>query len=453
VSHRSSGSTAEPSTAAATAPTSTTRPWSTSTQIDQGGLEIGGISADELARTFGTPVMAIDEDDVRERARAFRVAFGSALYSVKALTARRLIRLVADEGLGALAASGGELRAALEAGVPPERIALHGNNKSDDELRLAVTERIGLVIVDNPAELERLASIADDAGATQPILFRVIPSVTAGGHPSIETGGEDSKFGMTPEEALTAIRRATELPSVAAVGLHTHVGSQIEGVAPFLSAIDVLIEVARASKGTRAALTRFDVGGGFAATYVDEAPADLVAIAREVTERLRTGLQRHGLPPGELIVEPGRAIVANAGITLYRVGAVKERGGRVLAAVDGGMSDNIRPALYGSRYTVALASAAPGRPVRTVDVVGKHCESGDVIARGCELSEPRPGDLLAVAATGAYCYSMASNYNQAGRPPLVAVRNGTATPWLRRETFDDLRALEVDEAVRLSESS
>jgi diaminopimelate decarboxylase len=409
---------------------------------------IGGISADELARTFGTPVMAIDEDEVRDRAREFRDAFGTALYGVKALTARRVIRLVSDEGLGALTASGGELRAALEAGVPPDRIALHGNNKSDDELRMAVRERIGLVIVDNPAELERLAPIATAAGATQPILFRVIPSVRAGGHPSIETGNEDSKFGMTPEEAIAAIRRATELPGVTPVGLHTHVGSQIEGIASFLSATDVLVEVAaRASKETGAVLTRFDVGGGFAATYVDEPRTDPAAVAREVTGRLRAGLERHGLPPGELIAEPGRAIVANAGITLYRVGAVKERGGRVLAAVDGGMSDNIRPALYGARHTVALASPAPDRAVRTVDVVGKHCESGDVIGRGFELPEPRPGDLLAVAATGAYSYSLASNYNRIGRPPLVAVREGTATPWLRRETFEDLRALEVDEAT------
>jgi len=431
-----------PSTAAAT-----TSPWPASARIDADGLEIGGISADELARTFGTPVMVLDEDEVRDRAREFRDAFGTALYAVKALTARRAIRLVADEGLGALAATGGELRAALEAGVPPERIALHGNNKSDNELRLAVAERIGLVIVDNPAELERLAPIANDAGASQPILLRVIPSVTAGGHPSIETGGEDSKFGMTPEEAIAAVRRATELAGVEPVGLHTHVGSQIEGVAPFLSATDVLVEVAaRASSESGAVLARFDVGGGFPATYVDEALTDPAAIAREVKERLRTGLERHGLPAGELIAEPGRAIVANAGLTLYRVGAVKERGGRVLAAVDGGMSDNIRPALYGARHTVALASPAPDRPLRTVDVVGKHCESGDVLARGCELPEPRPGDLLAVAATGAYCYSLASNYNRLGRPPLVAVRNGTATPWLRRETFDDLRALEVGEA-------
>jgi len=443
VSHRRSASTTKPSAA----PPSSTRPWPATTRIDEDGLETGGISAGELARAFGTPIMVIDEDEVRERAREFRDVFGTALYAVKALTARRLIRLVADEGLGALAASGGELRAALDAGVPPERIALHGNNKSDDELRIAVDERIGLVIVDNPAELERLAPIANDAGATRPILLRVIPSVTAGGHPSIETGGEDSKFGMTPEEAIAAIRRAAELPGVEPVGLHTHVGSQIEGVAPFLSATDVLVEVAaRASKESGAVLTRFDVGGGFPATYVDEARADVAAVAREVTDRLRAGLERHGIPPGELIVEPGRAIVANAGITLYRVGAVKERGDRVLAAVDGGMSDNIRPALYGARHTVALASPAPDRPLRTVDVVGKHCESGDVIARGCELPEPRPGDLLAVATTGAYCYSMASNYNRIGRPPLVAVRNGTATPWLRRETFDDLRSLEAGEA-------
>ena len=284
MSHRPSGPTTQPS---ATQPLAA-RPWPASARIDVDGLEIGGISADELARTFGTPVMVIDEDEIRDRAREFRDAFGTALYAVKALTARRAIRLVAEEGLGALAASGGELRAALEAGVPPERIALHGNNKSDDELRLAVAERIGLVIVDNPAELERLAPIANDAGASQPIMLRVIPSVTAGGHPSIETGGEDSKFGMSPEEAIAAISRAIELPGVEPVGLHTHVGSQIEGVAPFLSAIDVLVEVAaRASKESGAVLSRFDVGGGFPATYVDEARADPAAIARKVKDRLR----------------------------------------------------------------------------------------------------------------------------------------------------------------------
>jgi len=424
--------------------TAIAQPWPTSARFDDGGLEVAGLAASELARAFGTPLLVIDEEDVRLRSRAFATAFDTALYAVKALTSRRLIRVVAEEGLGALAASGGELRAALEAGVPPARLALHGNNKDDDELRLAVGAGVGLVICDNTYELERLSSIAFRAGVRQPILLRVIPSISAGAHPSIETGGDDSKFGMTPDEAISVFRHASASPGIVPVGVHTHVGSQIDGARPFLSAVDALVDIAsRAAEATGTAPRRFDIGGGFPAVYVDEETLEIVTIAGAVSSRLRDGLARRGLPPGELIVEPGRAIVANAGITLYRVGSVKVRAGRVLAAVDGGMSDNIRPALYGARYTVAFASPVAGRPVRTVDVVGRHCESGDVIARGCRLPEPRPGDLLAVAATGAYCYSMASNYNQVGRPAVVGVRDGRATPWLRRETADDLRALEV----------
>lgn len=429
--------------------TASAQPWPTSARFDDGGLEVAGITASELARAFGTPLQVIDEEDVRLRSRAFADAFDTVLYAVKALTARRLIRVTAEEGLGALAASGGELRAALEAGVHPDRLALHGNNKDDDELGLAVRAGVGLVICDNSHELERLSSIASAAGVRQPILLRVIPSISAGAHPSIETGGDDSKFGMTPSEAIVAFRRASASPGVVPVGVHTHVGSQIDGAGPFLSAVDALVDLASGlAEATGTAPRRFDIGGGFPAVYVDEEPLEIANLAEAVRSRLRDGLARRGLPPGELIVEPGRAIVANAGITLYRVGSVKVRAGRVLAAVDGGMSDNIRPALYGARYTAALASPVAGRAVRTVDVVGRHCESGDVIARGCELPEPRPGDLLAVAATGAYCYSMASNYNQAGRPAVVGVRDGRAAPWLRRETADDLRALEVDVPAR-----
>jgi diaminopimelate decarboxylase len=406
---------------------------------------IGGVAAPELASRYGTPLLVVDEAHVRARCRAFAELFPHPLYAVKAFTARTLIRLVAEEGLDLLAATGGEIEACLRAGIPGERVVLHGNNKSDDELHLAVTEAIRLVNVDHPGELERLSRIAVEEGVEQAIMLRVVPGVGAGAHEKIRTGGRGSKFGMPLAEIPSVVRRALELPGVRPVGIHAHVGSQVLEAEPYLEAIDVLLDLLerlKAETGFEADV--LDVGGGFGVAYTDEEPLALDALAPALLRRVREGAASRGLRVPHVLVEPGRSVVGSAMVTLYRVGAVKGSDGRLLVAVDGGMSDNIRPMLYGARYTVAVASPPrSGRPVR-VDVVGKHCESGDVLARDVELGqEPRPGDLLAFAATGAYTYSMASTYNRVGRPAVVAVRDGAARPWLRREDVADLDRLEV----------
>jgi len=419
--------------------------WPADAVFDRDGLSIGGVAAEDLAAEHGTPVVVYDADEIRDRCRELAARFPSALYAVKAFTARPAIRIAIEEGLGLLVASGGELTACLRAGAEPVRIAFHGNNKSDEELELAVGSGVGLVIADDLDELARLDRVAAAAGAMQAVFVRVTPGVTGGTHRYIETGEASSKFGMPLGEALAAVRFAEAADHLRFRGLHAHVGSQLLRAAPLLESLEVLLDLAeRCREVTGRHLEVLDVGGGFGVTYTDEETLDLAGLADAVFARLRDGCARRGIEPPEVIVEPGRWVVANPGVTLYRVGTVKQRDGSAIVAVDGGMSDNIRPALYGARYSVA--PAGPPRhdaPIRAV-IVGKHCESGDVIARDVELpSLPRRGDLLAVAATGAYCYSMASAYNRIGRPAVVAVRDGAVEPWLRREDEDDLDRFEV----------
>jgi diaminopimelate decarboxylase len=421
-------------------------PWPAGAVFGPDGLSIGGVAAEELAARHGTPLMVYDATQVRERCRELGTRFPSALYAVKAFTARPVIRIAIEEGLGLLVASGGELAACLRAGADPARIAFHGNNKSDEELALAVEEGVGLVIADSHDELVRLDGLAVRAGATQPVLVRVTPGVTGGTHRYVETGEAGSKFGIPADEALDAVRFAEAAAGLRFRGLHAHVGSQLLRAEPVLEALEALLDLAeRCRDVTGGSLEALDVGGGFGVTYTDELPLDLGDLAGALLARLGEACGRRGIEPPEVIVEPGRWVVANAGLTLYRIGTVKETGAGTLVAVDGGMSDNIRPALYGARHAVAPAGPPrAGSPVRAV-VVGKHCESGDVIARDVELPHPpRRGDLLAVAATGAYSYSMASAYNRIGRPAVVGLRDGAAEPWLRREDDDDLDRLEVE---------
>jgi diaminopimelate decarboxylase len=308
---------------------------------------------------------------------------------------------------------------------------------------------IGLVIADNEEELERLDRMATAAGKRQPVLVRVIPGVAGGTHSFIETGELDSKFG-TPIEggaAMSAARVAVRSESLEFLGLHAHIGSQLLTTEPYASAIDVLLDLAAQIRDELgAAVELLDVGGGFGATYTDEVPPSAEQAAEAILPRVRDGAARRGLSVPEVMVEPGRALVANAVLTLYRVGSVKRIPGvRTFVAVDGGMSDNIRPVLYGARYRVAPAGMPSTEPEETVTVVGKHCESGDVVATDVQLpTGVGRGDLLAIAATGAYGYSMASNYNRVGRPAVVGVRDGTSRMWLRRETDDDLDRLEAD---------
>lgn len=421
-------------------------PWPAHASFGDRGLVVAGVPAMSLAERYGTPLLIVDEEHLRDRARTFAELFPHPVFAVKAFTAHAMLRLAVEEGLDLLAATDGELEACLRAGVPGSRIMLHGNNKSDEELRLAIASRVRLVNVDNPWELERLDRIARDGGVTQPILLRVIPEVGAGAHRAIRTGGAGSKFGTPLPLVSDAIRRAQALPSIEPVGIHAHIGSQVLEVEPYLAEVDVLLDLLvrlRAETGFEADVV--DVGGGFGVAYTDEAPLSLDEVAPALLARVRDGAARRGLRVPHTLVEPGRSVTGTAMLTLYRVGAVKEVRGRVIAAVDGGMSDNIRPMLYGARYTVA--EAGPPRRVEppvAVDIVGRHCESGDILASDVKLpAAPRPGDLLAFAATGAYTYSMASSYNRVGRPAVVAVRDGESRLWLRREVPADLDRLEA----------
>jgi len=424
-------------------------PWPDHAGFGPAGLSVAGVSAEELARRFGTPLLVVDEEHLRARARTFASLFPHPMYAVKAFTSRAAIRLVAEEGLDLLASTGGELEACLRAGIRGDRIVMHGNNKSDEELRLAVAARVRLVNVDNPEELERLETVAAEAGVVQPIMLRVIPEVGAGAHRKIVTGAVGSKFGTALPLVPATVRRAIELPHVRLLGIHSHVGSQVLEVEPYLAAVDVLLDLLvrlRDETGFEAELV--DVGGGFGVAYTDEEPIALDELAPTLLERIREGARRRGLTVPHVLVEPGRSVVGTAMVTLYRVGAVKgSPNGRAIVAVDGGMSDNIRPMLYGARYTVAVAGPPrPGSPT-SVDIVGRHCESGDVLAEDVGLGQDlRPGDLVAFAATGAYTYSMASTYNRVGRPAVVAVREGEARLWLRREDAADLERLEAPDA-------
>ena len=428
-----------------------TGPWPAGAVFAERGLEVAGVAADALAARYGTPLVVVDEDDFRARCRAFVGAFPRVLFAVKAFPIRPLIRIAAEEGLGLLGATAGEVEAGLRAGTRPERIVMHGNNKSDAELELAVTSGLGLVVADNAEELDRLDRVARGAGRKQPVLLRVIPGVEGHTHAYVDTGGEHSKFGTPIAEglALQAIKLASTLPGLEFRGIHAHVGSQLLSADPFLAEVETLLElVAEARDSLGVACPGLDVGGGFGAVYTDEVVPEPVALARAVLGRIRDETERRGLPMPEIVVEPGRALTANAACTLYRVGSVKRTpGGPTFAAVDGGMSDNIRPALYGSRYTVAQANAERTTDRATFRVVGKHCESGDVLGDFELPVDLVPGDLLAFASTGAYTYAMASNYNRVGRPAVIGIGPGSPSLWLRREDVADLDRLDVFQAA------
>jgi diaminopimelate decarboxylase len=409
-------------------------PWPAHARFAGDGLTIAGLPAAGLAERFGTPLLVIDEDDVRSRMRAMRTAFPRVAYAVKAFTCHTLIRIALEEGLELLCASGGEVEACLRAGAPGGRLLVHGNAKTDDELRLAVSAGVALLIADGIDELVRLDAIAREAGTVQPVLLRVVPEVDVHTHEAIATGHAESKFGTPLAEAPEAARRAASLVGVRLDGFHAHAGSQILDAAPFVRVLDRLLSVAR---DAGVPIRVLDIGGGFGVRYTDERPLDVRVVAEAAAARLR----EHPDPP-ELLVEPGRAVIGNPGCTLYRVLARKRVGSRTLVAVDGGMSENPRPVLYDAVYRVAPVMPHDG-PSERVALVGRHCESGDVLVPELELpTDVAPGDLLAMAATGAYTYSLASTYNRFGRPAVVGVRDGRAALWLRREEAEDMDRLE-----------
>jgi diaminopimelate decarboxylase len=411
-----------------------------------GHLEVGGADTVELAREFGTPVFVMCEQTFRDRARAYRSALPDAdvYYAGKAFLCVEMARMVAEEGLGLDVASGGELYTAIQASFPPERIIFHGNNKSDAELVMGLNARVGRIVADSMEELERLDAAAGALGLRARVMLRVTPGVEAHTHEYIQTGQEDSKFGMSIEGgvALEASKRARDLSNIDVVGIHSHIGSNITGAEAFLRTVEILAEFsATVRDATGITPEELNLGGGLGIAYTrGDFPAKVETFATEVRAKVDEEMARHGLPVPRLAVEPGRWLIANAMVTLYTVGTIKEIPGiRTYVSVDGGMSDNIRPALYGARYEALLANKADVPSDRVVTIAGSHCEQGDLLIK--DVSVPASvarGDILAVPATGAYGYSMASNYNRFLRPPVIAVRDGSARIVVRRETFEDL---------------
>jgi diaminopimelate decarboxylase len=414
-------------------------------------MTLHGQPIPEMAAEHGTPAFLMDEADFRARAAAFQSAFAGCVvyYAAKAFLSRAVARWVHEEGLSIDVCSGGELRVALDAGFPVEKIALHGNNKSLAELEMAVVNEVGLVVVDSFDEIDALAAVAAAHGRVQPVLLRVRVGVEAHTHEFIATAHEDVKFGFSRSagDALEAVRRTIAQPSLRLRGLHSHIGSQIFDTAGFEVAAHRMVELlvhVRDDLGIE--LPELDLGGGLGIAYVDsDDPQPLGELAARLLEIVRTECERAGLTVPQVAIEPGRALVGPAMMTVYRVGTVKNVDGiRTYVSVDGGMSDNIRTALYDADYTVTLANRAPSEPLMLTRVVGKHCESGDVVVRDAWLpADTRPGDLLAVAATGAYCRSMASNYNMVERPPVVVVDAEGSRVIVRRESIDDLLACDL----------
>jgi diaminopimelate decarboxylase len=429
--------------------------WSTTARKVDGALEVGGVPLSALVAEHGSPAYVLDEADFRARARAFRDAFAEydVFYAGKAFLCTTTARWVAEEGLSLDVCSGGELAVAERAGFDPARIGFHGNNKTPEELRRAVALGVGRIIVDSFIEIERLAAIVAEAGTTARVMIRVTAGVEAHTHEYIATAHEDQKFGfsITGGDAFDAVRRVEAAPGLELLGLHSHIGSQIFDASGFeVAARRVLALQARISEELGLTLPEMDLGGGFGIAYTtQDDPSDPAQLATEMTKIVEHECRALGIPEPRLSIEPGRAIVGPAMCTVYEVGTVKQvalDGGasRTYVSVDGGMSDNIRTALYDADYSCTLASRESEAPPVLTRVVGKHCEAGDIVVKDEFLpSDLVPGDLVAVPGTGAYCRSMASNYNHSLRLPVIAVRDGVARVVVRRETEDDLLATDV----------
>ncbi|MFF3756047.1 diaminopimelate decarboxylase [Streptomyces sp. NPDC002185] len=420
-----------------------TRPGST------GDLTVAGVSLAETAGRFGTPVYVLDEDEVRERCRTYRSAFPEAdvVYAAKAFLCRAMAHWVREEGLGLDVCSVGELMLAVTTGFPPGKIVLHGNAKSPEDLDAAVRLGVGRIVLDSASEIARLAAIVPH-GSRQRVMLRVVPGVAAGGHAKVRTGTDDQKFGLsvTDGSARHAVARVLGQPRLELVGLHCHIGSQITTAKPYVAAVRRMVGLmARIREQHGVELPQLNIGGGHGIAYrPGEESLDVRRLATRVRAELRDGCAELKLTVPRLTIEPGRAVVGPAGVCVYRVLAVKRTGPHTFVAVDGGMSDNPRPALYGVRYAPRLIGRHSTAAPHLVTVVGRHCEAGDVLAEKVPLPEDvRPGDLLAVPVAGAYHLSMASGYNLVGRPPVVAVKDGTARTLVRRESLDDMNRRDI----------
>ena len=422
--------------------------------IANGHLWVGGVDMVELARREGTALYVMDEEHIRHQLREFRkwTSFHwkdvETVYAAKAFMCKAMCRLVHEEGCMVLCASGGEVAIALAAGVPPSRIQVHGNNKTLVEIEEAVEARVDRLVADSLLELDRVSRIASSRGLVQPVLVRVTPGIRPDTHGYIQTGQEDSKFGFGLNHglAMDAVRHAVDLSGVRFAGLHMHIGSQIFALQSYSRAIEVMVDFMRHVRDeTGQDVADLDVGGGIGIKYgLADEPSTVEQFGKVVVDGIKDECERNGLPVPRILIEPGRAVVANAGVTLYTVGTIKEVPGiRTYVAVDGGMTDNIRPALYGARYECLVANKADLPRTEVVTVAGKHCETGDLIARDVPIQPVQTGDVLCVCSTGAYCQSMASNYNKQVRPGVVFVGEGRARAVVRRETYEDLLNCDV----------
>lgn len=416
----------------------------------QGHLTIGGCDTVELAKEFGTPVYVIDETTVRETCRSYVKSFqnhydgkGMALYASKALSCMELCRIANEENMGLDVVSGGELYTAKKAGFPMEKIHFHGNNKTDEELKMALELGVGKIVVDNLYEMDRLNEMAFHMGVVPKISMRIKPGVDAHTHDFIRTGQIDSKFGFALEtgEAMSAVEHAIACKNLELTELHCHIGSQIFDIDPFVTAAEIMMDfISDIMEKTAHEIKELNLGGGFGIKYAEEdTPAAYDNYMKAVSTAVKAKAAARKIPVPFIFIEPGRSVVGEAGITLYSVGGIKEIPNiRTYVSVDGGMCDNIRYALYQSKYTVITANKADKPADMVVTIAGKCCESGDLIQENTAIAEAQPGDILAVLSTGAYNYSMASNYNRIPKPPVVMVKDGNARIVVKRETYEDL---------------
>lgn len=422
---------------------------------EQGHLTLDGADTIELARMFGTPLYAMSETGIRQNCRRFRAALerfyqgnGKILYASKAFCCKEMCRVIEQEGLGLDVVSSGELKTALSAGFPAKNIYFHGNNKQHAEIKLALESGVGCIVADHLSEIAEIEKIASEINARAGVMLRIKPGIDAHTHAFIKTGQIDSKFGFSLEngEAMQAVETALSCKSIDLYGLHCHIGSQIFETEPFQLAAEVMIRfLAQIRDKTGRELHSLNLGGGFGIRYLPEDGAlPVEKFVEAVSETVHAACRQHRLDVPFILMEPGRSIVGSEGITLYTVGRIKEIPGvRKYVAVDGGMGDNPRFALYEANYTAVIANRAEQPADQTVTLAGKYCESGDLLQKDCRLQQAHSGDVLAVLSTGAYNYSMASNYNRVARPPVIFVRNGQARTVVLRESDEDLMRLDV----------
>ncbi|MCX5726315.1 MAG: diaminopimelate decarboxylase [Candidatus Saganbacteria bacterium] len=418
---------------------------------NNGHLEIGGLDVVSLAEEFGTPLYILDEAAIRERCREYKTAFKSKypnteiIYASKALCNTGVLKIIKDEGLGVDVVSGGELYTALMAGCDPKKIYFHGNAKSQNEIEDALKAGVNRIVVDNFDELKVIDEVSHKAGILADILFRVNPGIEAHTHEFIQTGNIDSKFGISKERVLEGVLLAQKLNHVNFKGLHAHIGSQVLDAAPYKKLVEIMLTLCgEIFNSTKFEVEELNIGGGLGITYVDEAPPDINTLAEAVCSTLKNKCKELGIPEPKLILEPGRSIVGRAGVTAYRVRGIKDIPGvRKYVMLDGGMGDNIRPMLYGAKYDAILGNRANGKDEEVLTLAGRFCESGDVLIKDISLPKVEINDVLVVLCTGAYNYSMASNYNRVGRPAMVLVSGGDANIIVKRESYEDLTLRDV----------